>query len=1180
MKGENTMTASSWIIFLKTIGPKFFSYLLPKVKNTKFIRDIKDKWIRDNYTQKTTIMFKAAIDDTKAVLNLPDELAIALLEDSINRDEVFRWILEETPSSINVDNLNLDPYMESYQEYQDLIRPFFELIALSMNDYKTKNWDPEFLELLYKIGTLEETIKEGFNAVIEKQTLTTNLVEENNRYLKEVITPIEFNDLNDLMKKGLLKSAREKAIERLNKPNIKSDETLELHIVIANTYIENREFEKAIPHLYTAITHCKDEARKERFLALINIFEERFNKAEIHIKEAIKIVGETPENMSVLLNVLTGQSRFKEAIDIIENQSEREYEEIKANIWLILEEFEKVINLANKKLENDQFNMIWLLIKAEAIVLQTETDLSRNIIIYPELTFQEVLPLLENIEKQTTENFYILDRIKELKACLYFRKNRFSEAKILYEELFQKDKNYSSNTFNNLLLNIIGSYEWEKSILLLEEKKATQGIDFDELLFLADSYINTSTPTKAVQLLKENYLLEEPNEINFSYYFKYIDALFAQLKHAEIVDLINSFHFEEFDSSFKDILNGYYAFKKQDWDNTIYLLEPNLDKFNYKDVVSVKIILSVAYFNKQTKDDYIKLKEIIITIPNWIQHESLVNRYIQTLYKLGEYKTIVEFEEILPFKSTLLSELITTIYFNFGWYERAKENYLSLYQQTRELQYQLRYANCFYQLGDIKTCLEILSAAEIEVNKRGNIEDYQLISFAYKEAMEYRKSMEYAYKTFMAGKNFAQIWGFYFYHFSTLSQFINAPEENWIKEYQNVIENFENTFPDEEPIFKKITILENDNLSSELISNLKQPKEFSEEPISLFIKYKLPINFLVKALNKNPFETWAFVVNNRDFPIWVINGSLEELVSGLKIALYSKEILCDFTTLLMLNHLKLLDMLKSEFKLYIQQEQFDSALQEYYTNKLSMHNGIKIMSYDNEKIQVTEYTPSQVKETVQNQEYLLNWIKENCIMVGNIIKNQVSKSKESSFLENVLDICKNQSLQLLIDSATVRDIAKNEYNINCISTLDIINLLTFKKIQTQQERDRLIGKLLMAGYTLIPITEEVFTYHLKEKNFIMDYEMQLLFDYLKNEDFNVEFLIDLVSSILYWLWTEIIPINERHIITNKICESICFNRNKDFIISNIIVGCETKFKPFSVHQKILMKQFLTEWLEK
>ncbi|MDP1393504.1 hypothetical protein Q8G28_10515 [Lysinibacillus capsici] len=1174
------MNTTSSIIFLKTIAPKFMSYLLPKVTNTKIFRDIKDKWIRDNYTQKTTLIFKAAIEDAKAVLNIPDELAVALLDDSINRNEVFRWILEEAPASINTHELNLDPYMESYREYQDLIKPFFELIALCMNDYKTKNWDPEFLELLYKIGTLEETIKEGFNTVIEKQALTTNLVEENNSYLKEIITPTEFNDLNDLMKKGLLKSAREKAIERLNKPNLKPDETLELHIVIANTFIETREFEKAIRHLYTAITHCKNEARKERFLALINIFEERFNKAEIHIGKAIEIGGETSENLSVLLNVLIGQNKYKEAIDIIESESDGKFEETKASIWILLQEFEKVINLASEKLQDNQFNIVWLLIKAEALVLQLETNLSRNKIVYPELTFKGVLPLLESIEKQTTENFYILDRIKELKACLYFRTNRFSEAKILYEELFQKDKNYRSKIFDNLLLNIIGSNEWEKSIVLLEEKKTIDGLDLDEMLLLADSYINSSIPAKAVQLLQENQLLGEPNDTNFSYYFKYIDALFAKLKHAEIIELINTFNIDEFNSSFKDILNGYYAFKKQDWEKTISLLEPNLDKFNYQDKVSIKVILSIAYYNKHTKDDYIKLKEIIITIPNWIQHESIVSRYIQTLYELGEYKTIVDFEEKLPFKSVILSEVIATIYFNFGWYEKAKLNYLSLYQQTRELKYQLSYANCFYQQGEIQTCLEILSAAENEVNKRGNIEDYQLISFAYKEAMEYRKSMEYAYKALLVGKNSAKIWGFYFYNFSTLNQFINDPEENWIKEYQNIIKNFESTFPDDDPIFKKITVLENDEVSSELISNLKQPKESTEEPITLFIKYKLPINFLVNILNRNPFETWAYVINNKDLPIKVINGSIEELVSGLKIALYSKGILCDFTTLLMLNHLNLLDMLKSEFKLYIQQEQFDSALHEYYNNKLSIHNGIKTMSYENEKIQVIEYSPSQVKEAVQNQEYILNWIKENCIMVGNVIKDQVSNPKDIPFLENIFEICKNQSLNLLIDSATVRDIAKNEFNINCISTLDIMNLLKFRKIQTQEEQNFLMGKLIMAGYTLIPITDEVFTCYIKEKNYVTDYEMQLLFNYFKNEDLKVEFLIDLVSNILYWLWTEIIQINDKHTITRFICEYICFNRNKDFIISNIMVRTETKFNPFSVHQKLLLKQFLTEWLAK
>lgn len=1171
---------TSSVIFLKTIGPKFFSYLLPKITNSKIFRDIKDKWVKDNYAQKTTLIFKAAIDDAKAILDLPDELSIALLEDSINRDEVFRWILEETPVSINTDKLNMAPYMESYREYQDLIRPFFELIALSMNEYKIKNWDPVFLELLYKINSLEETIEEGFNTIIEKQTLATNLVQENNNYLKEIITPTELNDLNDLIQNGFLNSAREKAFERLKKPSIKQEETLELHIVIANTFIQTREFEKSIPHLYTAFTYCKNEARKERFLALINIFEELFNKAEIHIKEAIKISGETHENINILLNVLISQQRYEEAIDLIKKYSDQEHAEIKARIWLNLEEFEKVINLANQKLEKDQLNSIWLLIKAEALVLKLESELSKNEIVYPESTFQEVKPLLECIEGQTTEILYILDRIKELKACLYFRTNRFSEAKILYEELFQRDKDYNSNIFNNLLLNIIGSNEWDKSISLLEEKKALHLLDLDEMLFLADSYIYTNNPVKAIDLLEEYYFLEEPAENKFSYYSKFIDVWFAQLKHTEIIELIDSLNSRNFDSSFISVLNGYYAFKKQDWTKTVSLLEPNLENFTYKDIVSIKTILSVAYFNMHTNEDYRKLKELIITIPNWIQHEHLVNRYLQTLYNLGEYKTVIDLEGKLPFKSTLLLDLVTNIHFNFGWYEKAKEKYLLLFQQTRKLEYQLRYANCFYQLGDIQTCLEILAATEVEVNKRGTIEDYQLISYAYKDAMEYKKSMEYGYKTFIAGKNSSKIWGFYFYHFSTLSQFVADPEEEWLEEYHNVMENFERAFPDEEPIFKRIQIFEEDELSSDLISSLKNPNKSGEEAISLFKQHNLPINFLMNVLKRNPFETWTFVANNKDLHVRVVNGSFEELISGLKIAFYSKEILCDFTTLLMLNHLNLLDTFKSEFKLYIQQEQFDLALQEFYNNKLSMHKGIKTMSYEHDRIQITEYTSDQVKTVVQHQEYLLNWIKENCILVGNVIKNENYGIKKLLFIENVFEICKNQSLDLLIDSSTIRDLAKNEYGINCISTLDIINLLRFKKILANEECNSLLAKLIIAGYTLIPIEEEVFKDYIKKKDYILDDEMQLLFNYFKNEAFIEQFLIDIVSNILYWLWAEIIPINKKHEITTFICESICFNRKKDSVITTIIQISETKFTPYSVHQKLLMQQFLTDWIAK
>ncbi|QGS68160.1 hypothetical protein CV093_04485 [Oceanobacillus sp. 143] len=153
-------------------------------------------------------MFQAAVDDAKAALNLPNDLVLKLLEDPINRNEVFRWVLEGIPEKVDQSKLNLEPYIESYNQYQDLIRPFFELIALSINDYKDKHWDPEFLELLNKVDILTDITERGFNEVIEKQTTLEQLskesikyTEENNRYLKEVITPTEYNDLNELIKK-------------------------------------------------------------------------------------------------------------------------------------------------------------------------------------------------------------------------------------------------------------------------------------------------------------------------------------------------------------------------------------------------------------------------------------------------------------------------------------------------------------------------------------------------------------------------------------------------------------------------------------------------------------------------------------------------------------------------------------------------------------------------------------------------------------------------------------------------------------------------------------------------------------------------------------------------------------------------------------------------------------------
>lgn len=141
-----------------------------KIMQSKYVRDLKEKWVADNYHAKTVEMFRAAVIDAKGAVELPDDLFRDLISDSTNRDVIFRWILEGVqPGHLDKGRLNTEAYMETYPRDQDRIYPFFESILGRLEHYKITHWSPEFLALLSQLEGLKTSSDEGFRWIADKQ---------------------------------------------------------------------------------------------------------------------------------------------------------------------------------------------------------------------------------------------------------------------------------------------------------------------------------------------------------------------------------------------------------------------------------------------------------------------------------------------------------------------------------------------------------------------------------------------------------------------------------------------------------------------------------------------------------------------------------------------------------------------------------------------------------------------------------------------------------------------------------------------------------------------------------------------------------------------------------------------------------------------------------------------------
>lgn len=156
---------------LAGLGKSLAIPMAKKIAQSKIGRDLKKKWVTDNYHDKTLEIFKAAVTDARYAYQLPDELFNDLIFDSNNRDEVFRWILEGVrPGHLDKSKLNVEAYMEGHYQYQDRIYPFFNTILSHLEHHKETYWSPEFLELLNQIEELKTANNNGIQSLTDMQT--------------------------------------------------------------------------------------------------------------------------------------------------------------------------------------------------------------------------------------------------------------------------------------------------------------------------------------------------------------------------------------------------------------------------------------------------------------------------------------------------------------------------------------------------------------------------------------------------------------------------------------------------------------------------------------------------------------------------------------------------------------------------------------------------------------------------------------------------------------------------------------------------------------------------------------------------------------------------------------------------------------------------------------------------
>lgn len=1170
---------------VKSLFTSFLKYVGNRTTNSKPYRDLKDMLVRDNYHKMVCNMFEAAIADAKANVELDDNVVSELLDDSTNRDEIFRWILEGvTFDKFNISKLNLEPYYEQFPSYQDKFAPFFQIVLLKIQEFKKIHWSPEFLQALSHLEILQNDIQNISSGVLA--------IQHNSHRTLQIVSDLQtllmgrnpgFEDLKKLMKEGKVESARERALERLQQSNLPREVMCELNSIVAQTYLYTTNQEDAIPYLQQSINNCDNTARSKRLLSLEKLLSNKLDDAYRFAMEAKDIEGATIESVETLVNILIKKNEYSQALLLIDSHPELELSIIKAHVLLSSSDFDALIEMTNSILNDLQDNSNedeWLLLKLDALMCGLENKVQGKEIVNLEKVYEAAIPIIEKLDRKVLLPRYS-QRLKELKAALYFRISEFSKAQILFSELLNDDYERHINSY---IACCYCAKDW-RTIISHLTKSELRTLSQEDLLLLGRCYVEAGLFEKAIELLKEHkeFLVSDNEKDLLQYHMLYLDALNYNVQHIEVVRYIEKIEHELVNWNGLHALNGYYACLIHDWDKAVenfeqYFKSPIQDSNLNPDL---EVEYSTALANRGADDDYKKIKKLIMTLPYWYINETLINRLIKSFYMLGDYEEIVKLynEGLIP-KTELLNDVVASIHFNFQWYNLALNNFSALYRKTKKINYILQSARCYYRLGETDECLNCLTNAEKQIENKGSVEDYYLLSLAYKDTNNFEKAIGFAYKAWIQGNHSSEVWGFYFYTFSELSRFIAEPNQEWIDAYQNVFTNFKEQFPEAEPLFKEFQALDEDNnLSQELINELKRVKDRHDETRKFYQDYRLPMSFMAGLLKRGLYESWAHCVNTIDLNIWSSSGELEELKLSFITAKSSEKVIVDISSFFTLRHLGLIENFRNKYSpIYIHQEQFNELLEEWRKIKVIADVGTSSISYSHDKLMFAEASSGEVKHTLDIIQEVINWIRANCILVGNRLSQHNEEDERNDLMKKIIEQAQELNCSFFVDSFLILKLYRESHGVNCFGNFEFIRVLKEEKVIASSVYYEHYCKLIIMGYSSLPIDIEVITHQLLKNNFIISGEIELLISYFSKTDINYDYKVQRMGHLLKWLWIEERAINNRQQLTDLLCSLLSKQQSKRKVAQDLIKSTKPIFSELIQHQWEKMEHNINQWL--
>lgn len=406
-------------------------------------------------------------------------------------------------------------------------------------------------------------------------------------------------------------------------------------------------------------------------------------------------------------------------------------------------------------------------------------------------------------------------------------------------------------------------------------------------------------------------------------------------------------------------------------------------------------------------------------------------------------------------------------------------------------------------------------------------------------------------------------------------------QSKYVFAFQETLKEFSTWFPDNSGIHQ-VEIAEND--FSKIFGVLDKRHAFITKTMEFYKQNRLPLGGLGKMVGVSLFEIWGGMVSRIDGKIFASDGIAGEEDSQLNFLKSKPPLILDLTSLLTQNSLNHLERLKKCFPdLLVTQSVLDD-INHALTEDFSETGPSMFLRKEGDHYVHRDVT----SETLEARKNLLNGINEfirnrtQIVPTPGILQLGLEKYKElkavigKSSLDSILTAKRHNGL-LYSDELTLRQIAKNDWDLNGVWTQPVLKFMKDFNYLSVDDYYESLRKLILGNYSFVSLDVATMFFILKKYEWKPILEVSKIFESFYGPQCSEDSAVIVLSELLKKVWLETLSDTHKFIVLDLCLHALSTGRFGSLVIMKFKKALKFHFHLiFMDYQKISSQ--IDNWL--